>query len=111
MIKKEKAFESIKKCLLVCPPTPKKSGVASLRLRLDSVEAPSVAPYALTEGERPLITSRRSRFVAGDGGEGCINVPSLTGQEGRHSRHIIQRGNAGVSLMISPSNGPDDIPP
>lgn len=56
----------------MCPPTLKKSGVASLRLRLDSVEAPSVAPYALTEGERPLITSRRSRFVAGDGGRGAL---------------------------------------
>lgn len=44
------------------------------------------------------------------GGGGCINVPSLTGQEGRQSRHIIQRGKARVSLMISPSNGPDDIP-
>lgn len=31
------------------PSTLPESGVASLRLGLDSVEAPSVAPYALTE--------------------------------------------------------------
>lgn len=56
---------------------PPESGVASLRLRLDSVEAPSVAPYALTERERPLITSRRSRFTAGDGGGALTSHHSL----------------------------------
>lgn len=39
-----------------------------------------------------------------------INVPSLTGQEGRQSRHILVWGKAGVSLMSSSSPGPDDIP-
>lgn len=32
------------------PSTLPESGVASLKLGLDSVETPSVAPYALTEG-------------------------------------------------------------
>lgn len=92
----------------VTPSTLPESGVASLRLGLDSVEAPSVAPCALTEEERPLITSHRSRFTAGDGGG--INAPSLTGQEGRQSRYILQWGKARVSLTISPSPGPDRVP-
>lgn len=64
----KKLFNPLRMLPGVTPSTLPESGVASLRPGLDSVEAPSVAPYALTEGERPLITSHRSRFTAGDGG-------------------------------------------
>lgn len=64
----KKLFNPLRMLPGVSPPTLPESGVASLRLGLDSVEAPSEAPYALTEGERPLIMSPRSRFTAGDDG-------------------------------------------
>lgn len=65
---KKKLFNPLRMLPGVTPFTLPESGVASLRPGLDSVEAPSVAPCALTEGERPLIMSHRSRFTAGDGG-------------------------------------------